>query len=121
MKCESIWERASSKRADLLSQIPDCTLIQCLSDPLTQSWVSTDSTLTLSLIKTGDGSGTLSTDPHQYTIQNEGGTHGHPTLNNAHQSGGGGSGEGVNEGGAVGYLAGVAMANKHSRSQEGRG
>ena len=107
---------------ELPPQIPQSTYVECLSDPLTQSWVSTDSTLTLSLIKTGDGSGTLSTDPHQYkTIQNEGGTRGHPTLNNAHQSGGGGSGEGVNEGGAVGCLAGVVVAEKHTRPQEGKG
>ena len=41
-------------------------------------------------------------------------------LNNAHQSGGGGSGEGVNEGGAVGCLAGVVVAEKHTRPQEGK-
>ena len=92
--------------------------MECLSDPLTQSWVSTDSTLTLSLIKTGDGSGTLSTDPHQYTIQTEGGTHGHPSLNNAHQVGGGCSGEGVNDGGAVGGFCWVTVANKQSFSHE---
>ena len=96
--------------------------MECLSDPGTQLWVSGDIiTLTLSLIKTGDSSGTVATDPHQQTIQNEGGTSGHPTLNNIHKLGGICSGKRVNEGGAVGGLGGVAMAKKESSSKKRSG
>ena len=77
--------------------------------------------LTLFFIETGDRGGAGRTHPHQQTVKNDGWTRGHPTLNNAYQVGGVCGGGRVNEGGAVGGLGGVTVAEKQSWSQERRG
>ena len=103
-----------SKRTYLLSKVPHSTDIECLSDPVPQSRVMCGTSLTLFFIETGDRGGAGGTHPHQQTIENEGGTRGHPTLNNSHQVGGVCGGKRVNQSGAVGCFSGVAMAKKHS-------
>ena len=50
------------------SEVSNGTEIEGLSDPLPQLWVSPCPTLTLSLIKTGDTSGAVSTDSHLQTL-----------------------------------------------------
>ena len=108
----------ASKRTYLLSKVPHSTDIECLSDPVPQSRVMCSTSLTLFFIKTGDRGGVGGTHPHQQTVEDEGGTRGHPTLNNAHQVGGVCGGERVNQSGAVGGLSGVAMAKKQSWPQK---
>ena len=105
-------ERAASKGTYLLSQVPQSTEILCLGDPLSQP------SLTLFFIKTGNRGGTGGTNSHQQTVENEGRTGGHPTLNNAHQGSGVCCGERVNKSGAVGCFSWVAMAKKQSWPQK---
>ena len=111
----------ASKRTYLLSKVPHSTDIECLSDPVPQSRVMCGTSLTLFFIETGDRGGAGGTHPHQQTVENEGGTRGHPTLNNAHQVGRVCGGDRVNQSGAVGGLGRVAMANKHPLSEKALG
>ena len=68
--CSLVYQcpSTSSESADLSSEVSNGTEIEGLSNPLPQLWVSPCPTLTLSLIKTGDNSGTVSTDPHLQTL-----------------------------------------------------
>ena len=61
----------SSESADLSSEVSIGTEIEGLSNLLPQLWVSPCPTLTLSLIKTGDTSGAVSTDSHLQTLQHK--------------------------------------------------
>ena len=72
----------------LWSHVLHSTFTTSLNNPLTLSWAMFEVSLTLLFIKTGDRGGTGGTHPQQQTIKYEGGTCGHPTLNNAHQMSG---------------------------------
>ena len=108
---------AASKSAHLLSKVPHSAHIECLSDPLSQSWV-TGACRTLFIIQTTDASGALWTYPHQHIIQTKGWASGHPTLNNAHQLCGSCISKRVDESGVVGCPGGVFVAEKYSWPQE---
>ena len=68
--CSLVYQcpSTSSESADLSSEVSNGTEIEGLSNPLPQLWVSPCPTLTLSLIKTGDTSGAVSTDSHLQTL-----------------------------------------------------
>ena len=66
--CMFLGVSAPSESADLSSEVSNGTEIEALSNPLPQLWVSPCPTLTLSLIKTGDTSGAVSTDSHLQTL-----------------------------------------------------